>query len=47
MMFNTNDRFFANIKAYIKSLVAWTKESKDAVDDLVAELKAAVEVVTR
>jgi hypothetical protein len=40
------DRFFANMEAYIIRLVAWTKESKDAVDGLVAELKAAVEVVT-
>lgn len=47
MMFNTEDRFFANMEAYIKRLVAWTKESKDAVDILVAELKAAVEVVTK
>ncbi|KAG4423557.1 hypothetical protein IFR04_003239 [Cadophora malorum] len=39
-------RFFAKMEAYIISLVAWTKESKDAIDGLVAELKAAVEVVT-
>lgn len=30
---------------YIKKLVAWTKESKDAVDSLVADLKKAVELV--
>ncbi|KAH8650384.1 hypothetical protein BGZ60DRAFT_534464 [Tricladium varicosporioides] len=39
-------RFFATMEAYIIKLVAWTKESKDAIDGLVAELKIAVEVVT-
>ncbi|KAH8650318.1 hypothetical protein BGZ60DRAFT_195330 [Tricladium varicosporioides] len=39
-------RFFAEMEAYIIRLVAWTKDSKDAVDGLVAELKVAVEVVT-
>ncbi|KAH9204868.1 hypothetical protein DL95DRAFT_494172 [Leptodontidium sp. 2 PMI_412] len=38
-------RFFAEMEAYIKRLVAWTKESKDAIDGLVADLKKAVELV--
>jgi hypothetical protein len=42
---NPEDRFFADMEAYIKKLVAWTKESKDAVDSLVADLKKAVELV--
>jgi hypothetical protein len=43
---NSGDRFFADMEAYIKKLVAWTKESKDAVDSLVADLKKTVELVT-
>ena len=43
---NPEDRFFAHMEAYIKNLVAWTKESKDAVDSLVADLKKTVELVT-
>ena len=42
---NTEDRFFADIEAYIKNLVTWTKESKDAVDGLVTDLKRTVELV--
>lgn len=38
-------RFFAEMEAYIKRLVAWTKESKDGIDSLVADLKKAVELV--
>jgi hypothetical protein len=34
------------MEAYIIRLVAWTKESKDTIDSLVAELKAAIEIVT-
>jgi hypothetical protein len=34
------------MEAYIIRLVAWTKESKDAINGLVAELKTAVKVVT-
>jgi hypothetical protein len=43
---NPEDRFFADMEAYIKKLVAWTMESKNAVDSLVADLKKAVELVT-
>jgi hypothetical protein len=34
------------MEAYIIRLMVWTKDSKDAVDSLVAKLKAAVKVVT-
>ncbi len=43
---NPKNRFFADIEAYIKNLVAQTKESKDAIDSLVADLKKAVKLVT-
>jgi hypothetical protein len=43
---NPENSFFADMETYIKNLVAWTKESKDAVDSLVADLKKAVELVT-
>jgi hypothetical protein len=33
------------MEAYIIRLVVWTKESKDAVDGLVAELKAAIKII--
>jgi len=33
------------MEAYIKRLVTWTKDSKDAIDILVADLKNAVELV--
>ena len=33
------------METYIKNLVAWTKESKDAIDSLVADLKKAVELI--
>jgi hypothetical protein len=42
---NPKDRFFADIEAYIKKLVAWTIESKNAIDSLVADLKKAVELI--
>ena len=32
------------MEAYIKRLVTWTKESKDGIDSLVADLKKAVEL---
>jgi hypothetical protein len=42
---NPEVRFFAEMESYIKRLVTWTKDSKDAIDALVADLKNAVELV--
>jgi hypothetical protein len=42
MITNGRYRFFAEIESYIQRLVEWTKESKQATDSLVAELKEAV-----
>jgi hypothetical protein len=36
-------RLFAEIELYINKLVEWTKDSKQATDALVAELKEAVD----
>jgi hypothetical protein len=33
------------METYIKNLVAWIKESKDAINSLVADLKKAVKLV--
>jgi hypothetical protein len=43
---NLENSFFADIETYIKNLVVWTKEFKDAVNSLVADLKKAVELIT-
>jgi hypothetical protein len=44
MITNDRYRFFAEIESYIQRLVEWTKESKQATDGLVAELKEAIDV---
>lgn len=44
MIANGRYRFYAEVELYITRLVEWTKNSKEATDSLVAELKKAIDV---
>jgi hypothetical protein len=41
---NSENRFFEEVKAYNEKLVAWSKDSREAVEDLVVKLKEEVEL---
>ena len=41
---NYRNRFFKEVKAYNKKLIAWSKDSRKAIDSLVAELKEEVKL---
>lgn len=42
---NPKNRFFADIKAYIKKLIAQIKESKDVINSLVTDLKKTIKLI--
>ena len=44
-IFNFKVRFFAEIESYIKRLITWTKDSKDAIDALIVDLKNAIKLI--
>lgn len=44
MTSNRANRFFEEVKAYNEKLAAWSKDSRKAVDGLVAKLKEETEL---
>jgi hypothetical protein len=47
MISNSGYRFFVEAESYIMRYVEWTKDSREAIDNLVAELKEAVHVANQ
>jgi hypothetical protein len=44
MTSNYRNRFFKEVKAYNEKLVAWSRDSRKAIDGLVVKLKEEVEL---
>jgi hypothetical protein len=44
MISNRGKRFFEEVKVYNEKLVAWSNDSRNAVDGLVAKLKEETEL---
>jgi hypothetical protein len=45
MIFNLKVKFFTEMESYIKRLMTWTKDFKDAINALVADLKNAIKLI--